>query len=163
MVYFSSLCQQSQLLSNDDSIHLRRRDENLNRQIEFALEYHPETFAPVTMLFINCKIEGHPVKAFVDSGAQTTIMSEACAIRCGLANKLDRRHGGVAMGVGQQNIVGRIYTSSIEIEGVDLDVCLNPFYHLCLSLSSVYTCCLRHHLHITTRCAPLETVSHQSR
>lgn len=92
------------------------RMSNINQNMEAAMEYSPETFARVIMLYINCNLNGHPVKAFVDSGAQMTFMSSACAERCNVTRLIDSRWSGIAQGVGQQKIIGRVHVAQIQIE-----------------------------------------------
>ncbi|KAL5962720.1 hypothetical protein TSMEX_009498 [Taenia solium] len=93
------------------------RQKNIDREMESAMEHYPETFGAVTMLYVACEVNGFPMKAFVDSGAQTTLMSLSCARSCNLEHLIDKRFQGMAYGVGTQKIIGRIHQAQLKLGG----------------------------------------------
>lgn len=98
------------------------RQKNVAENFEAALEYNPEAFGSVVMLYVNMEVNGCPLKAFVDSGAQTTIMGKSCAEKCGLMRLLDRRFEGMAIGVGKSKILGRVHMAQLTAGGKHIPI-----------------------------------------
>ena len=71
------------------------------------------------MLYIETKVNGVAVQAFVDSGAQSTIISKDCAERCNMMHLLDTRFAGMAVGVGSSRILGRVHLADLEVVAPD--------------------------------------------
>ena len=50
--------------------------------METAIEYAPESFGQVVMLYVDCMVNGHPVKAFVDSGGCWVVPLQPQGLGC---------------------------------------------------------------------------------
>ena len=121
-----SLQRERQVLAMDlDPLNLdnqRRIEELLNEERvqenkEFADEHMPELNIRVDMLYINCSMNNIVVQAFIDTGAQSTIMSKNIAEKCNLMKMLDRRQRQILSGVGSSTSIGVIHAAEIEIGG----------------------------------------------
>ena len=110
-------------LANSDSNDLEAqkkieeiiRMKNIDENMSMAHEYLPESFGHIHMLYINLEINKHNIVGLVDTGAQTTIISEDLARKCGLFNLCDTRYSGVAKGVGVSKIIGVIHAAQIKV------------------------------------------------
>lgn len=72
-------------------IEERIQQENIERNLSDAFEYNPEAFAKVVMLFVRIEVNGEHATAFVDTGAESTIISLACARRLKIDRLMDKR------------------------------------------------------------------------
>ena len=100
------------------------RQQARDEQLRMALEANPEGFVKVPMLFVRCTLNDVPLKAFVDTGAQCTVMSLECAQRCKLTALVDQRFRGVAQGVGAARIAGRVHMATLRFGKQALDTAL---------------------------------------
>mmetsp|Transcript_16647 Transcript_16647/g.46609 ORF Transcript_16647/g.46609 Transcript_16647/m.46609 type:complete len:502 (+) Transcript_16647:105-1610(+) len=95
--------------------HKQEQKKLIQQQYFQAMQEYPESMTKVLMLYIETKINGHSVQTFVDSGAQVSVMSKACARRCGLLDLVDERFAGYALGVGRGKILGRVHIAHLQI------------------------------------------------
>lgn len=58
----------------------------------------PETLTNALMLYIDITLKGVEIKAFVDTGAEKTIITEDCMNKCELGNLVDPTFSGSAAG-----------------------------------------------------------------
>ena len=71
----------------------------------------PEFFIPIKMLYIPCTINDQYITAFIDTGAQISVMNLETAVKCGLYERIDTKHASQIIGVGNQShkAVGNLY------------------------------------------------------
>ena len=98
------------------------RLKNVHEQYVQMMDEFPESMGRVLMLYISTKINNKPQVAFVDSGAQTTIMSYKCAEKLEILHLVDERFAGTAVGVGSAKILGKVHLASMAVEGVTFQV-----------------------------------------
>ena len=91
-------------------------------QRQMAMEYMPELYTSVSMLYVRCKLNKQPAIAFIDSGAQISLLSLRFAQENGLEELIDRQYQGVATGVGIGKIVGRIHLCDLQLGSKHLQV-----------------------------------------
>ncbi|KAG7662190.1 DDI1 [[Candida] subhashii] len=98
------------------------RQEQIEENMKLAWEVTPESFTTVTMLYIKLKINGVEVVALVDSGANNSTISHELAEKTGISRLIDKRFQGKAIGVGSQEIGGKIHSVPINIGDSDIDL-----------------------------------------
>merc|ERR1712110_358122 len=99
------------------------KHHNIPENAKLGMKYIPEKFRkPVPMLAIRAKINGVPIKAVVDSGCNSTVMSQNVAERCGISKLIDLEGCGKAKGsgVGTSTVNGVIHFALIETENIAL-------------------------------------------
>ncbi|CAN3355493.1 DNA damage-inducible protein 1 [Diutina catenulata] len=116
------------LMENPDDPESQKRimemiqQEAIDENYNLAWEVTPELFTTISMLYVDMKIKGHPVQAFVDSGAQMTIISPRLAQEVGIDRLIDRRVQGEARGVGSSKIEGRIHSVPITLGDSEIEL-----------------------------------------
>lgn len=126
------------------------RQAGIEASYAHAMENAPElVVGQVFMLYIRGELNGHALKLFVDSGAQMTIMSRACAEATGVMRMVDKRFEGEARGVGTQKIIGRVHAAQLKLGGAFLDVSFSvlekddePQIILGLDMLKRHQCCI---------------------
>ncbi|PJF17234.1 hypothetical protein PSACC_02956 [Paramicrosporidium saccamoebae] len=99
---------------SQERIEAQIRQQNVEENLATAMEYHPESFGSVTMLYIPCYDNQY-------YGPSTdNIVTERCAKRSGLDRLLDTRFAGIAKGVGTSRILGRVHSVQLEMGGLFL-------------------------------------------
>ncbi len=100
---------------------MHHKKDPVTENFEYCIEHHPEAFSHITMLFLPCLVNKVPLKMFIDSGAQSTILSLEMAKKCEIDHLIDKRFAGEARGVGTGVILGKIHAAELRIGNLFLN------------------------------------------
>lgn len=111
------VCENNIPKQQNINMKVSEKEERIIKNLEKAFTQIPESFIKVDMLYIPCQINGIDMKAFIDTGAQMSIMSQDIAVICGVDQIIDNKYKGEAIGVGKSKIIGKIHLLDIIVRG----------------------------------------------
>lgn len=94
----------------------------IEKDLENAYECIPEFFFPVDMIYIPIKLHNNIINAFVDTGAQMSIIGKDIVEKLGLMERINTDYKTTLVGVGQSNSLGKIFNLEIELGGYLLNI-----------------------------------------
>ena len=99
-----------------DIINATVRKNLIEENYQKAIEEIPESLTKIDMLYIPAIINGKNVKLFIDTGAQMSIMPLLVAVNMGMEEIIDFESQGIAQGVGEQEILGKIHFAELHLD-----------------------------------------------
>jgi len=83
---------------------------------------HDAVPASSSMLYVSCEIGVHEVEMLVDTGAEMSVISEKLARQLGLLERMDKSVRGMAQGVGQAKILGKVWDVPVKLSQVEFEL-----------------------------------------
>lgn len=81
------------------------------------------------LIYVACEIGDVAVEMMVDTGAQTSVISEPLVRRLNLASRIDSSQQGVAAGVGRARILGKLRKVPVKLGHVEFALDLSVLGH----------------------------------
>jgi len=78
----------------------------------------------VRSIIVPVEINGWLVQAVISTGAQASLLGLSCAKECNLHRLVDKRFAGVARGLSNVNIIGRIHSAQVRLAACHLPISL---------------------------------------
>jgi len=113
---------------NSSSHHEQQQQEQTTPPPPLHLQNNPLLQIPCAVQLLTSDTGSRltPLQAFVDTGAQVTVLSVAAAERAGLLQMMDRRYTGQAAGVGQCRVLGRLPAGCLTLYLHGVPICSSP-------------------------------------
>merc|ERR1711871_49198 len=102
---------------------MQQHDGGMTRRSQPASSWGgPPQPQRVEMLHVPAEIAGVMVEMFVDTGAQTSLVTLPFARRVGLQDRIDQRYRGVATGVGKAPFLGKLHGVAVRVGHIEFQM-----------------------------------------